>query len=150
MQLHAACVLNAILLCSAAILLACDSEAQERSEARELLAKLSAVSDESSLRERHAALEALGKLRLSVPSHVAMRDACRAAHQGLLEAESAQISARKALAAASSDPAGGKLSPAQANAIAADIEQSNRALAEAKGRFPTCERAIRELTTKAH
>ena len=150
MPLSAAGVVNVILLCSGAILVGCDSQAQERAEARDLLAKLNAISDESSLSERHSALDALAKLRLRAPAHIAMRDACRAAHQELLEAETAQVSARKALAAVSRDPSGGTLSPSQARAIAADIEQSNRALAEAKGRFPTCERAMRELTTKAH
>lgn len=144
-----------ILLCSAAILGACDSQAQERGEARELLAKLNTISDERSLRERHAALDELSKLRLKTPALIAMRDACHAAHQGLLEAETAQTSARKALAAASASASaktgdGTQLSQAQASTIAAEIEHSNRALAEARGRFPSCERAMRDLTTRAH
>jgi hypothetical protein len=141
-----------LILCSLPILCACDSQAQqERSEARELLSRLHAVSQDRSFAERGAALDALGGLRLNVPAHIAMRDACRSAHTGLLEAEIAQASARKALAEASANNArGGHLSPQQASGIAAEIEHSNKALADAQSRFPTCERALRELTTKAH
>jgi hypothetical protein len=148
---RAARVASAIRLCSLWALAGCDTQAQERAEARELLAQLTAASEESSLSERSAALAALGKLRLRTPALIAMRDACRAAHQGLLEAETAQASARKALAEAGANQgAGTRLSPSQADAIHVDIERSNRSLSEAKSRFPTCERAMRELTTKAH
>jgi hypothetical protein len=128
-----------------------DAKAAERSEARTLLSQLTALSDEHSLRERSDALERLQRLPLRVPAHLKAREACRSAQLGLLEAETAQATARKTLSEASAQQQpGGTLSPNQAQAIAADIERSNRALAEAKARFPACEKATRELLTKAH
>jgi hypothetical protein len=130
----------------------CDARAAERSEARSLLKHLNAISDEHSLSERSAALERLRRLQLRVPAHARARDACQSAQLGLLEAETAQATARKSLAAASAkqQPGGGALSAQDAQVISADIERSNRALAQAKARFPACERATRELLTKAH
>jgi hypothetical protein len=145
------------LVCAVAslILLAfgssCDARAAERSEARDLLKHLNAISDERSLVERSAAIERLRHLPLRVPAHARARDACQSAQLGLLEAETAQANARKSLAAASTkQQPGGTLSAQDAQTISADIERSNRALAEAKNRFPACERATRELLTKAH
>jgi len=128
-----------------------DARAAERSEARTLLAHLNALSDEHSLLGRSAALERLRKLPLRVAAHRVAREACRSAQLGLLEAETAQATARKALSEASpQQQPGGKLSQEQASAIGAEIERSNRALDEAKARFPGCERATRELLAKAH
>jgi hypothetical protein len=128
---------------------ACDSRTAERAEARDLLAHLNAISDDHSLVERSAALAALQRMRLQVPEHVRARDACHAAHLGLLEAETLQTSARKALASGAQQP-GGSLSASDALAITNDIDRSNRALADAKASLPICERATRALLTKAH
>jgi hypothetical protein len=128
-----------------------DARAAERAEARKLLSQLTALSDEHSLRERSLALERLQALPLRVPANLRAREACRSAQLGLLEAETTQATARKSLSEASAkQQPGGTLSQEQARAISADIERSNRALADAKARFPACEKATRELLTRAH
>jgi len=131
-------------------LAACGSQGEARAEARELITSLNAVSDEGSLSQRNAALARLDRLELHAPAHVQTRKVCREAHQGLLEAESAQAEARRTLAAASGSVPQPALDSAQADAIAAGIERSNRALATAKQRFPECEQAMRSLLKEAH
>ena len=135
--------------CAAAIA-ACSGQSDARAEARELMTSLNAVSDEGSLTQRSAAIARLDRLELRAPQHVQARKVCREAHQGLLEAESAQAEARRALAAASSDATQGSLQHTQAEAIASGIERSNRALATAKQRFPECERLLKTLLKEAH
>jgi hypothetical protein len=139
----AALALSSLL--TAAAITGCEQRANTRTEARALMTSLNAVTDQGgSLVERNAALERLDQLQLQVPAHVQTRDVCRAAHRGLLEAETAQAEARRALAST------GALQRAEAAVIAADIERSNRALTVAKQRFPQCERAMRQLLTSAH
>jgi hypothetical protein len=133
------------LLVAAATTAGCDRHGEERAEARELMTSINAVSDEGSLSRRSAALDRLGRLPLRVESHVQTRDVCRTAHLALLEAETAQTQARRALA--TSDKS---LDARQTTVIAADIERSNRALATARQRFPQCETAMRELLRTAH
>jgi hypothetical protein len=129
---------------------ACSRHEEAHSQARTLLRALNALSDKHGLAERAAALQALAQLELSEPAVVSARASCRAAHAGLLDAEASQTSARKALELASHSASDAGISGASAAAIAAEIEQSNRALAEAKVRFPECERAMRELVKQAH
>jgi uncharacterized protein YyaL (SSP411 family) len=131
-------------------LAACGGQGETRHEARELITSLNAVSDEGSLSQRSAAIARLDRLSLHTPEHVQTRKVCREAHQGLLEAETAQAEARRTLAAASGVQPQAALEHAQADAIASDIERSNRALATAKLRFPECERAMRSLLKEAH
>jgi hypothetical protein len=128
---------------------ACNQKADAHGEARELLRSLNDVSDRGSFQERSAAIDRLAKLPLRVADHVQTRAVCRAAHQGLLEAETAQAEARKALSEASGRDAG-LLGSQQATAVAVDIARSNKALATAKQRFPECERAMRKLIVEAH
>lgn len=135
---------------AAALLAACGGQADARAEARELMTSLNAISDEGSLTQRSAALKRLDRLELRAPVHVQTRKVCREAHQGLLEAETAQAQARRTLAAASGATPQPALDPKQADEIAAEIERSNRALATAKQRFPECERAMRSLLKEAH
>jgi hypothetical protein len=132
------------------VLAGCDSQADARSEARLLLTQLNAVSDERSLLERATALDALTRLPLKVPAHVHARDACRDAHRALLDAETSQASARKALSEATAGQPGSALSQQSGQAIAAEIDRSNRGLAQAKLQFPACERAMRALVNEAH
>jgi hypothetical protein len=127
---------------------ACNAQSEERAEARDLLQRLNAVDDQHSLAERSAALDSLQRLRLVSADHVRTRDACHAAHLGLLRAETLQATARQALAKGS-EP-GGALSAHEATAITDDIAASNKALADAKARFPACESATRDLLNKAH
>jgi hypothetical protein len=146
------CVASLILLgCALACAFGCnDARETERAEARTLLAHLNALNDRHSLQQQKAALDTLQRLALHVASHVRARDACQRAHEGLLEAETAQASARLAWRAASAGPAtNSAISPQTAQAIGADIARSNSALADAKARFPACERATRELLTRA-
>jgi hypothetical protein len=129
---------------------ACDRQADARAEARSLLTTLNAVSDERSLAERAAAIGVLDSLPLHEPGHAHTRVVCRAAHQGLLDAEIAQATARQALAGAGDGGPAQKLSDAMAQSVANNIEQSNRALRAAKTGFPQCERALRALLKEAH
>jgi hypothetical protein len=148
-RIVAACAVATLILL--AVGSGCDARAAERSEARELLKRLNAISDEHSLSQRSAAIERLRQLPLRVPAHTRARDACQSAQLGLLEAETAQATARKSLAAASAkQQPGGALSAQDTQLISADIERSNHALAQAKAGFPACERATRELLTEAH
>jgi hypothetical protein len=128
----------------------CDSQADARGEARVLVRQLSEFSDDRSLVERSNALGALAKLPLRSADHAQARDVCVAAHRGMLDAETSQASARKALQEAQSQAANGGLDKARATSIANAIEASNRALTQAKQRFPECERAMRKLLTEAH
>jgi hypothetical protein len=138
------------LLILALLIAACDRQADARAEARSLLTALNAVSDERSLTERASAIAVLDRLPLHEPRHAHTRTVCRAAHQGLLDAEAAQATARRALAAANDGGPPQKLSDATAQAVARNIEASNRALGTAKAGFPQCERALRELLKEAH
>jgi hypothetical protein len=129
----------------AAFTASCELQGNHRAEARALITSLNAVSDQQgSLVERNAALDRLDQLPLQEPTHVQTRDVCRAAHRGLLEAETAQAEARRALSTT------GTLQTGEAAVIAADIERSNRALGVAKQRFPECEQAMRQLLRVAH
>jgi hypothetical protein len=128
---------------------ACNQKADARGEARELLRSLNDVSDRGSFQERSAAIDRLTNMPLRVADHVKTRAVCRVAHQGLLDAETAQAEARKALSEGSGRDAG-LLGMQQATAVAADIARSNKALATAKQRFPECERAMRKLIAEAH
>jgi hypothetical protein len=136
--------LLALLLSAATGALGCNQRSDERAEARQLITSLNAISDEGSLAKRSAALHHLEDLPLHVESHVQTREVCRAAHQALLDAETAQAEARRALS--ESTTAGGR----QTEVIAADIERSNRAIKTAKQRFPECEQAMRKLLRSAH
>jgi len=131
--------------------LACNREADVRAEAKLLLDKLHALSGEGTLTQRKAALDALRALPLHEAQYGHTRDLCHSAHLQLLEAEAAQLSARKALdeAVAAAQPGRAGLSPERGQAIAAELERSNAALAAAKKAFPECEQATLALTREA-
>jgi hypothetical protein len=128
----------------------CNHEADARAEAKLLLDKLHALSGDGTLTQRKAALDALSALPLHEAEHGHTRDLCHSAHRQLLEAEAAQLSARKALdEAASAAQPGSSLSPERGQAIAAELERSNAALMAAKKSFPECEQATLALTREA-
>ena len=116
-----------------------------------LLDRLHALSGEGTLTERKAALDALHELPLREPEHGRTRDVCHTAHLKLLEAEAAQLAARKSLdeASAAVQPGAAALSPERGLAIAAELERSNAALMAAKTGFPECEQATIALTREA-
>lgn len=134
----------------AALTPACHTEADARAEARELLERLHKLAGDGTLTERKAALDALHALPLHDTEHGRARDVCHAAHLKLLEAETAQLAARKSLdeAAEGAKPGSG-LSPERGQAIAAELERSNAALAAAKAGFPECEQATLALIREA-
>lgn len=122
----------------------------DRGEARSLLEQLTDLSDKESLQQRQARLEQLAGLKLAAAPNRQARDACRNAYQGLLDAEIAQASAKKALEQLSEKArAGAAITPEQGRAVGADIERSNGALAAAKTGLPACEQAMRELLGRA-
>ena len=126
---------------------ACDREAESRAEAKTLLEKLHALSGDGTLTQRQAALDALSHLQLESPEHARARDVCHSAHSQLLQAETAQVAARKTLeeVTRTAQP-GTTLSPERGAAIAAELERSNAALAAAKRGFPQCEQETLALT----
>jgi hypothetical protein len=140
--------LFAALALLAVLSMGCDGEAETRAEARSLLEKLQSLSGEGTLSQRKAALDALKDLELRFPEHAKARDVCHAAHLQLLQAETAQLDARKALdeAARAQETGGAPLSPERGRAIAADLQKSNDALAASKTAFPKCEKVTLELT----
>lgn len=147
----ALCARVAALALACSVLCACNGEADRRAEARALLEKLNRLTANGTLTERSAALAALDLVPLRDPKHAQTRDVCRAAHQQLLSAETAQASARKALeeATVGTQPGGAPLSPERGQAIADELKSSNESLAAAKRDFPKCEQATVELTAEA-
>lgn len=116
-----------------------------------MLEKLNALNGEGTLVMRKQALDALNELPLREPVHARTRDVCRNAHLDLLNAESAQASARKSLDEATrrSQPGGEALPAERGQAIALELERSNQALSRAKQGFPECEEATQKLVLKA-
>lgn len=135
----------------AAALAGCDRGAESRAEARALLDRLNKLSANGTLAQRKQAIDALGLISVRVPEHAHALELCRTAHLQLLQAEAAQVSARKALeeATRNRDPGGAPIAPERGQAIAAELQQSNAALATAKREFPKCEKATLELTREA-
>lgn len=136
-----------LLVCSSA----CNRESESRAEARGLLEKLNKLSANGTLTQRKQALDALDALDIREPQHVHARDVCRSAHGQLLQAETAQVSARKALEEATKDRAPGSppISSERGLAIAAELKQSTAALTAAQLQFPNCEEATIALTREA-
>jgi hypothetical protein len=116
-----------------------------------LLERLNALSGEGTLVMRKQALDALDKLPLREPVHDRTRDVCRNAHLELLNAETAQASARRSLedATRQAQPGGGALPPERSQAIALELERSSEALNRAKQGFPECEEVTQKLVLKA-
>jgi hypothetical protein len=127
----------------------CGEQHDARAEADALMTSINAITEDGSFVERSAALERLNQLQLHFAPHAQARDVCGVAHKELLEAEIAQTEARRALSHAGERDSQPTLEPSQAEAIAADIERSNRALSSAKARFPECEAALRGLLREA-
>jgi hypothetical protein len=129
----------------------CDRGAESRAEARALLDRLNKLSANGTLAQRKEAIDALGLVRVRVPEHAHALELCRSAHLKLVQAEAAQVSARKALeeATRNREPGGAPIAPERGQAIAAELQQSNAALAAAQREFPKCEQATMELTREA-
>jgi len=123
----------------------CDAKASAREEATTLLTGITALQDERSLSARHKALEALAKLPLTTAEHRRVRDLCRAAHAGLLQAEVEQATAKQAMDHAVPPGSGAKLPHEAGQAIASAISRSNASLADAQARFPECQKALQGL-----
>jgi hypothetical protein len=149
--LHARCIAISLLILAAADQAGCDREAESRAEARALLEKLNKLSANGTLAQRKQTIDALDQVTLRVPEHAHARDICRTAHLQLLQAEAAQVSARKSLEEATrTHEAGGvPIPPERGKAIAAELQQSTDALATAQREFPKCEQATIELTREA-
>jgi hypothetical protein len=112
---------------------------------------LNKLSANGSLTERKQALDALEAFEIREPEHAQARDVCRSAHSQLLQAEAAQVSARKALEEATKDrtPGSPPMSAERGLAIAAELKQSTGALTAAQLQFPKCEQATIALTREA-
>jgi hypothetical protein len=135
---------------------ACNNgEAEARAEARDLLTRLNALEDETSLEKRKQQLDALELLSLKASDDRAARESCYAAHHGLWQAEVEQATAQQALDAAQKQaaPGPGPVAPANAGergkAASEAIERSNKALADAQKHFPACEQAMQGLIARA-
>jgi hypothetical protein len=130
---------------------ACDRDAESRAEARALLDRLNKLSANGTLAQRKQAIDALGLVSVRVPAHAQALELCRSAHLQLLQAEAAQVSARKALeeATRNREPGGAPITAERGQAIAAELQQSNAALAAAQREFPKCAKATLALTREA-
>lgn len=140
---------SALLL--ALLALGCNSGEESRTEARALLDRLNKLKADGTLTQRRQALDALGEFSVRTQEHVRVRDLCRNAHLQLLDAEAAQVGARKALdeAARAQQPGGASITPERGQAIAAELDRSNAALAAARREFPKCEEATVALAREA-
>lgn len=127
----------------------CNGESAAKTEAHDLLQRIQAIEDDTSLEARKKALDALVLLRLESSDNRKARDACHAAHAGLLAAETEQAIAKKALDEAQKGPSGAPLSAQSGKLVADAIERSNRALAAAQKHFPSCETAMQGLIARA-
>ncbi len=124
-------------------------KAKEQAEARDLLTRLNAIEDDTSLATRKKALDALELLPLSSPANRAAREACHAAHVGLLKAETEQAVAKQTLDDADKGPVAARLPAGDAQGVSEAIARSNAALEEAQKHFPACEQAMQALIARA-
>lgn len=126
-------------------LLACEGD-RERTEARALLSAYSAVSYRAPATVREPTIAALEKLVLTAPVVAGARDECAKAHRALLASEREHESAANALdQALAAAPNGAPLPVERTESIREVIAGAERALADAKRRFESCEAQIRDL-----
>lgn len=141
---------HALALVAALGCAACSGESTARLQARELVERINAIEDETSLAARKKALDALLLLPLTSGENRKARDACHAAHAGLFAAEAEQAMAKKALDDAQKGPSTAPLSADDGKRVAEAIERSNLALQAAQKHFPSCETAMQGLIARAH
>jgi hypothetical protein len=133
----------------AASVLACDTEGRARAEAHTFLALYSATDHRAPVAERERKITQLEQLTLTDATVRQARDECVGAHRSLLKAERenevASVQLDKALAA---QPTGVALPVTDTASIRAGIEQAERTLTDARGRFEKCETQARSLSLR--
>jgi hypothetical protein len=138
-----------LLLVSLPGLPACSSEGRARAEAHMFLALYEATDHRAPLAERERKIAQLEQLSLSDEVVDKARAECVGAHRALLKAERenelAAVQLDKAVAA---QPDGGALPVADTASIRAGIEQAERSLVDARGRFEKCETQARSLSLR--
>lgn len=132
---------------AAGFVIGCGDREATQKEARSFMRAYEAVSHKAPVPKRRAALDALRGLILHRPEVKEARDRCVRAHEALLEGEAAQEQAAQALdRALAAAPAGGApLAPATRADIGAELERSEKSLADAKAKFADCEDSYRDL-----
>jgi hypothetical protein len=136
-------LIGLFLLCGAS---AC--QGRETEEARAFLAAYGAVDHNAPEAERSQRIAALSALVITAKGIAQTRDECVKAHQALLDSEGAQERAARALDAALGDAGGAPLPADQTSAIQSVIGAAEKALAEARRRFATCEAEARDLALR--
>jgi hypothetical protein len=122
---------------------------RETEEARAFLSAYEAIDHRDPEPVRAPRVEALAKLVLTSPKVQKTRDECVKAHRLLLDAEGAQERAASALEeAVRGTPGAEPMAPARTFAIQSVISAAERALAEARQRFTTCEQEARDLSLR--
>jgi hypothetical protein len=128
------------------LLAACDCRAgdQRAQQARALLERIAAMDLRAPPDERARQVERLRALALADEALVKVRDACAAAHAGLLAAERDQQAVRDKL-----DSAGDAgLPQAELSALRSAIARASARLRAAHAALPDCENKTRELLTR--
>lgn len=120
----------------------------KRQQGRTLLERVEAVDIKAPYSKREAALTALATLELTDNDLARIRALCLKAHQALLESETLQARARRALDSKASAEPKGTISAETSVIVAAASEQSNANLKIAMTTFPRCEREIRSLAMR--
>jgi hypothetical protein len=127
-------------------LLACGGDNSERTQARALLERISALDLRAPAAERARLIERLRAFAATDPALVRVRDQCAEAHAGLLSAELEQASARERLEAARARD--GNPNKVELEAIAVSVAHASTTLRAAQAVLPECERSMRALATR--
>ena len=124
-------------------------EDRTRNEAKLFLSKVADVDENAPTARRREEIQALKDLVVTTDEIRTAQRACVHAHEALLHAEEEQEGARHALEeAAHRVGTHTALTAADSAAIQANIDASNRDIAEARTSFPTCTRHVDELKRK--
>ncbi len=127
--------------------LGCGREERTRAEARTFLSVYEAIEHGAPLAERERKIVQLQQLSLSDDGVRGARDDCVAAHQALARAEHQHEQAAQQLEKAiAAQPNGEPLPASDTDRIRRGIEQAERSLGDARGRFQRCEEKVRDLS----
>lgn len=128
---------------------ACGNEGRKRAEARTFLKLYEAADYRASIPERTRKVEQLEQLTISDPDVRSARESCVGAHRALIAAEQQnEVAARQLDQALAQKPGGEPLAVEESVRIRGQIEQAERSLTDARGRFQRCEEQTRSLALR--
>ncbi len=129
--------------------LGCDRDARTRAEARTFLSVYESIEHGAPLAERERKIAQLEQLTLSDEGVRRARDDCVGAHRALARAEREhEQAARELEKAIAAQPDGAPLPAGETERIRGGIEQAERSLGDARGRFQRCEQEVRDLSLR--